>query len=219
MSFPIEAQTYRLGDGRNTAPALGRALARADMSSFVGAHPPRGGDQIVLIDFGRIPETNSSYVERTLLWAIDAGRAFAGDDPRSLLYLPDSDDAVIPAPVFPIAIGCSDDVVEEIKAATSKTGRIAMVATDHDRPSTVRLIGDLERALRETLDRLCSSKGLSAGDFHDLTLHRGISGGRDVGVNVWHNRLASLHRLRLACRVKDSRQWRYFAVASEVFHG
>lgn len=162
----------------------------------------------VIIDFTGIAAVTASYLKTTIIRLVDAAVLSTGLDdlPQSLRSKAEAFD------VFPFVAGCSPDVVEEIGTVLESRSLPLLEAVDWAATGVThaRLHGVLERALREALTALMGQESATATALARL-------GGPNP--TAWNNRLAELHRLRLATRERVGKQLVFRRVAREVEHG
>jgi hypothetical protein len=210
LLYPIRQRTM-------TGPhAFGGALGQQHLKPLLDELGTgiAGSGQVVVLDFEGIEAVTASYLKATIIYLFKAGRAAAeGAEARN---------TTLPAPmnIFPAVANLRGDVPEELDEVLSSIGQRlpCLEATLWDaadeRIRHARLRGYLDTALRETIEFL-------NGRTQPTTAQALAADNSTVGIKEtgWNNRLADLHRLRLARRVKSGRHWLYELVAQEVSLG
>jgi len=206
---------YRiLSHTQNPSPIrCGAPLGQADIKPLVHEIERRKVADL-LIDFSGIDAINGSYSRAILGWLIRCATAR-----RSGLRLRrrlDDPWAVRPLPIERIFVhNLAPDVREEIDGLLCQPGIrlpcLEAVTIGSDRVSQARLLGHLDRQLRECLARLYAI----GGEGTTLDLHARYSGD-EVKITAWNNRLAALYDRLLVDRRKDGRTWIYTTVTQHL---
>lgn len=145
----------------------------------------------VYIDFASVEIATASFLRECILGFRSALRAR-----RSNLY--------------PVVVNPNDSVEEELAYLLHVRGD-ALLACDlnqQDKPTNVRLMGDLDPKHRETLDLVLSLGSADAGTLsrNDKTVTR----------TAWNNRLATLANLGLVAEVNAGRGKKYLPIVQEA---
>lgn len=161
---------------------------------------------LVVVDFTGIESITASYVKAIVLALIRAGMRFV--DPNEPSDLPALD-------IFPVVTNLSAEIAEEIGEVMTSNHRVCLEALQLDETSIskARLLGNPDPSINDTLKILVSEGSATATQLFEK------NNSKNITVNGWNNRLADLHRLRLARREKQGRQWLYIPVAKQVLHG
>jgi hypothetical protein len=158
--------------------------------------------EIVVLDFEGTETATASYMKATVLALLQRG----GDDA----------DGRAPNLVFPVVTNLSAEIAEELDQVliANRLPCIEALTFSETRVQQGRVRGVLEAALSETLSALVSGGAASATQLFE-TRRKEVP----ISVTGWNNRLAELHRIRLAWRRKQGRQWVYEPIIAEVVRG
>lgn len=163
--------------------------------------------EIVIVDMAGIETVTGSYLKATFLRLLRRagapgsvlGESGAGGLGEGLLN------------IFPMVAGLSDEVRADLDDLLQlrKLCGLEVLETEGERVVRARLLGMREGAVVETL-RIVVREG-------EATAARLLERyGGNINVTGWNNRLADLHRLRLARRRKEGRFWVYTPIAEQV---
>jgi len=113
--------------------------------------------------------------------------------------------------IFPMVTGLSSDVREELDELLlgRKLSALEIVELEGERVLKARLRGVREGMVADTLGILMRESEATASQLFERY-------GGGINVTGWNNRLADVHRLRLARRRKEGRFWIYTPVAQEI---
>lgn len=164
---------------------------------------------LVFVDFSVVEATNTSFVKAVFLELLWWGERYA-DSEDSFRVARDS------ANVYPMLLGLSDDVRDEVVTALGSEGLVGL-ETQRTRSDVIvrgRVLGRLEDSLKITLDAL-TKEGTSTAP----TLCERYPAKKQIQPTAWNNRLVDLYRYRLVTRERAGRQWTYQALTKEVVHG
>lgn len=200
---PLVTQAIGATLGQDHLAPLVRSL-RSDPDLTVGP------GEIVVLDFSGLEAATSSYLKATILWLVEAGRLAAGGE-----QTPGEPRAPAPLNVFPVVTGLSAEIREELNDVLLSRSMPCLEASHYDDISIqqARLLGFLDVEKLSTLEILVREHETTAPRLHEKYASTGI------GATGWNNRLTALHRLRLARRTKQGRQWVYSSLAKEVMRG
>jgi len=161
------------------------------------------GKRAFLAALGKLPE----MIEPTLVVLDFAGVDIATSSYLSELVLPLRDHLRMRRQFgYVVVANVADGVHEEIEEMLCRSGDAVLICnmTAAGDISDVRLCGNLEHTLRETL-RLVSAKGeTTAAQLHDESRIAD-----PVGATAWNNRLASLAAKRLLVEILRGRNKKY----------
>jgi hypothetical protein len=155
---------------------------------------------VLVLDFSDVESVTSSYVKASLIWLIRCGQRSVAAD----YFEPPGDGAtIVSLPAYPVVAHISDEIREELEVVLASEELCCLEVSTEGEP---KILGSLERTLRETFRRLVAEEEVTASELHQKF-------GDGINVTGWNNRLADLHRLRLAWRRKEGRQWTYAPVS------
>lgn len=174
---------------------------------------------VVILDFFGIESTSASYIKETLVALAQAGERASRENTEVVTAA--GPDVVPPLPIYPMVAGLAPDVADEIDLVLRDTHgacfeALACTASGVARAAVRALIED---GLRWTLELLAGARVATATQLHEQFPYDRSGPARAVTVTAWNNRLAELHRLRLAHRTRQGRQWLYYSLVGEVVHG
>jgi len=165
--------------------------------------------EIVLIDFEGIEAVTASYLKALILPILlgDQG-AIKSKFAREDIGKPETS-------IYPAVTGLSEDVREELQDVLELRGLPCLEALKWGEAGIqkARLLGILDPILKTTYTMLQRAQSASATQLHSSYP------GEQITITGWNNRLADLHRLRLATRTKQGRQWIYEPISTEVIYG
>lgn len=169
--------------------------------------------QVILLDFAGIEVTNASYLKATALWLLRGGIAHADVEDERIRTAPAGLEAFN---VFPVAMNLSGEVREEFDTLlrSERLPFLAVESSEGDRIVRAVQMGHLEPALEETMTALSEEQRATATALCERYPRK-----PPIKPSAWSNRLSELHRLRLARREREGRQWFYMSLADEVQHG
>lgn len=170
-------------------------------------------EQVVVLDLAGIEVANASFLKATALWLQRAGAAFADiEDGRKR----GQGGGLEPINVFPILANAGLEVLEELATIlhSEQIGLLVAVLSEDDRILKARRMGHLDPALEETLSALAAERTATASSLCERYPQK-----PPIKPPAWSNRLAELHRLRLARRDREGRQLRYVSLVEELQHG
>lgn len=213
-----DAITYSIEQHANFGEitvVAGAAAARhhlAPLRTSLTTALARGAALEVRVDFTNVALATGSYIKACLGWLIRCGQLATQSNPGS--YTGDGIE-VVPLDIYVTIQGTNKEVQDEINMVLRDLC-LPCIDISPARPNTNesleqgKLIGHLDKALRSTLAILCEYGPASAPQLHEQYPQEAIN------VTGWNNRLAELHRLRLAQRVKSGRQWIYHPIVRRV---
>jgi hypothetical protein len=172
-----------------------------------------GGEALVVVlDFGGIDAANGSYLKATALWLLRAGAAAAAIDDGHAREAPSGIEALN---VFPVATNLNSEVRDDLDMLL-RSEQLPLLAGEMARGLLERaeVLGHLDPALKSTLAALAKEKRATATDLCERFPQK-----PPIKSPAWSNRLSELHRLRLARREKEGRQWFYASLANEAPRG
>lgn len=190
----------------NRSHLFGASAAQADMEPVVSKLRDRpDGGTIFCLDFRNVQSVTGSYLRATVLWALLCGQADAKQTTAVSLTDPW---ALRPLPVFPVLIGCSPEVAEEIHDFFAQRNLPALLVTEGSPPSIEKatILGRLDSFLFSTLRSLCAMGEATASQLAETSDER-------ITVNGWSNRLADLFAFRLVTRQRRGKYWVYSPLA------
>lgn len=153
-------------------------------------------DSVILLDFAGVEAVTASYLKVTI-------PLFYGES-----------ELIADEPAYPLYTNLSRSTEEDLDHFLAARGWPGMVvAVKYGKPNFSKLLGALEAAPTETLQRLSKIGFGSAADVMQL------NGGTEVALTAWNNRLAELARLRLAKRTKKGRFWIYKPIVEVTKNG
>lgn len=174
-----------------------------------------GGRQVmptetVLLDFSGIESTSASYLKALVLPLL----TYREPTPSEKAGRSDST-FDLPQGIFPLVTGLTQEVREELEEVLRARSLPCLEALDwsQDRVCCAHLLGGMESVLVTTFLLLIREKAASATQLYCKYQ------GEQITITGWNNRLADLHRLRLATRRKEGRQWIYEPITAEVDNG
>lgn len=188
---------------RDAALLAGATLGEKHFAEVVRALPSAAGrGETVLLDFEGIEHATASYLKALVLGLVRAGQDAGSSDASRL-------------DVFVAVANLSEDVREEVAevAVSQRTPVVEALKWNEERISKARVHGRIDPVLWETLERLASEGPASATNLVETV------SGSQIGLTGWNNRLADLHRLRLARRSKVGRHWVYAPLFAGVARG
>lgn len=202
MKFPFVALT----PGR--ANALGATLGQECMrKNQVDWEKSVSSDVVLLLDLEGVKAVNASFLKATLLWALQCGEAAVQERKAS-----SSDEwAVRPLRLYPAITGCVGEVLSDVHEFFQGR-RLPLLHIDEMAGGEIvagRILGTLEPVIAATLPALASAEEATAADL-------AAKSEETISVNGWSNRLAELHRLRLATRRREGKFWVYTSTAARV---
>ena len=152
-------------------------------------------DEIVILDFTGVESATGSYLKALVFGFLE--------DPAAKLK-----------GAFPVVTRMNSLVREELVYLTSLTTyRIVEGLKFHgDEVVHARLHGELDPALKTTLDVLLRRGAASATELH-------AKGGESIAITAWNNRLADLYAKRLVMRRRAGKQWLYEPISREFDNG
>lgn len=167
---------------------------------------------VVVLNFGGIDAANGSYLKATALWLLRAGAASAAIDDGHAREAPAGIEALN---VFPLATNLSGEVRDDLDTLL-RSEQLPLLCGEHSSGvlERVEILGHLDPALKSTLLALSREKRATATDLCERFPQKPA-----IKPSAWSNRLSELHRLRLAGREREGRQWFYISLASEVQRG
>ncbi|HZT43188.1 MAG TPA: hypothetical protein VFA07_13545 [Chthonomonadaceae bacterium] len=196
---------------------LGEALISNARPQLLQSSPP-SADQIVILDFLGIKDTNSSYLKATFVWLLLCGELSASEQTMTRGLADDADEGdpfkPIPLNVFPLVAHLSRNVSQELDELLNgrKLPCLEAITWTKDRVISARLHGYLDEPLSRTFSNLIESGSGTATQLQAQYPEM-------ITPNAWSNRLLELYRLRLIQRHKESREWIYQPVAKELING
>lgn len=103
-----------------------------------------------------------------------------------------------------ILVGMNKNCEDELRLVLDAQGLPTLIAqgSKGGRIREVRVIGKLDSAHAETLERIIERPGASATDLHEHACGKGR-----IGKTAWINRLTALNRYRLVRRRKAGREY------------
>jgi len=166
--------------------------------------------EIVMVDFSGIESTTASYLKALVVpfltykeptMSEKVGRIGGDPDYRQSIY--------------PMVTGLNEEVREELEEVLKFRSLPCLEASRwcDDKVLSAHLLGGMDTILTTTFLLLVREKAASATDLHARYQDEHIT------ITGWNNRLADLHRLRLATRTKQGRQWIYEPTTKEVIYG
>lgn len=169
--------------------------------------------RVVLLDFTGIEAVNASYVKATALWLLRCGTAHADIEDGRSRSAPIGLEAFN---VFPVLLSPTADVREEFDALLRSERLPFLVAEASEGDCIVRAVqvGHLEAAIEETLIALARERRATASELCERYPCK-----PPIKPSAWSNRLSEMHRLRMARREREGRQWFYVSLADEVQRG
>jgi hypothetical protein len=192
----------------------GAPLAQDDLKPLLSSLAQPAVHDGLILDFAGIEAVNGSYARATVAWLIRCARTH-----RAAISLRKRN--ADPWAVKPFAIerifvqNLAPDVREEIDGLLCQPSFrlpcLEALKVTSAQVSHARLLGHLDRQLRECLARLYEI----GGEATTLDLHEQYSGD-NVQVTAWNNRLAALHERLLVTRRKDGRSWIYETVTQHL---
>lgn len=191
---PREGMAFSAALGMKHLDPLGRELGS-------------GRGQLLVVDLAGIKAATASYLKATVVALLRSG--MRSTDP--------SVTDTRPIDVYPVVANLCPEVAEEfghlLTSANIRLPFLEAIAFDvrEECLRSARLIGFCEQSVRESVRRL---SGRDAPVTAQQLMEENPGGVRVE--TAWNNRLAELHRLRLARRVKDGRFWRYSLISREV---
>jgi hypothetical protein len=144
-------------------------------------------DCFIVFSFSGINSVSPSYLKRFLVSILEGeiGASEGGE-------------------IFPFVADLTVDVRDDLASFLNERGFVVReVAVMSEHVTHVRFVGDLERVAGQTLEALEKLEAASAVELHGIYGHLGIA------QTAWNNRLANLHRMRLATRRKQGRSLIY----------
>jgi hypothetical protein len=193
---------FRISNGLPNV--AGATLGQEHLNKVLGALNRIVGDpgEIVVLDFEGTETATASYMKATVLALLRQGREGAEGGFLNL--------------IFPVVANLSAEVAEELDQVliANRLPCIEALTLSSTRVQRGRVRGVLDAALGETLAALVSEGAASATQLFE-TRRKEVP----ISVTGWNNRLAELHRFRLAWRRKHGRQWVYEPITEEVIRG
>src|SRR6185503_11397460 len=179
-----------------TGATLGQTHLRPLRELLLQVPPAEDEGEVVVLDFKDIQETNGSYLRATLLWLYGCGQMAAA----GAAYTTTMDDNPVPLNIYPVAANLSREVVEQMEETFAHRELPCLEALTRSESADVvksaRLHGVLERTLKRSLQSLMAEQTATAKDLCDKHPDE------EINITAWNNRLAELHKLRLARRSK-----------------
>ncbi len=193
---------FRITQGQ--ANVAGATLGQAHLNEVYVALRGIVADpgEVVVLDFEGTETATASYMKATVLALLKQG-----DHEPQIGF---------PQIVFPVVANLSAEVAEELDQVliANRLPCIEALACSNMHVQRGRVRGVLDAALEETLAVL-----VSEGEASATQLHEKLRAEIPISVTGWNNRLAELHRARLAWRRKRGRQWVYEPIVEEVVRG
>lgn len=178
-----------------------------------------GQSAVVVLDFFGIESASASYIKATLVALTQAGERASRENNESPVAA--DSDALPSLPIYPMVAGLAPDVADEIDLVLRDTRGACFEALACTAIGVARagVRPPIEDGLRWTLELLARARVMTATQLHEQFPYDRTGPGRAVTVTAWNNRLAELHRLRLAHRTRQGRQWSYHSLVGEIVHG
>lgn len=175
-----------------------------------------GQAALVILDFYGIESASASYIKATLVALSQAGEAaMRGESPDP------ASDALPALQVYPMVAGLAPDVADELDLVLRDCRGACLEALACTTSGVTRAAVHpaIEEGLLWTLDLVARERIVTATHLYEQFPYDRQGPPRAVTVTAWNNRLAELHRLRLAHRTRQGRQWFYHSLVGEVVHG
>jgi len=202
MKFPIVVLTPRPPN------AVGATLGQDCMAAAeAGWSSATDKDVALLLDLTGIKAVNASFLKATVYWALQCGEA----EVEERQVTSSEPWAVRPLKLYPCITGCSREVADDVDEFFRGRGAPLLHVDQRDDEALIRgrVLGGLEPAIAATLPALVNAGEATAAELAGKSREK-ITG------NGWNNRLAELHRLRLATRRRHGKFWIYSPTAEHV---
>jgi hypothetical protein len=161
----------------------------------------------LILDFTGVTDVNASFLKATVYWALQCGQLHV----RTASPNSSAPWAPRPLKLFPAVTGCSDEVADEIGELFK--GRSLPLMHLEKTKSGKRLhahtLGVLDPLLDRTLSSLSDLGECTAADL-------AAKSNESISINGWSNRLADLHLLRLATRMRKGKFFVYKSAADAI---
>ena len=202
----VSLQVLRLDLDRSQA--LGATLGQDFLSKFDSEIDRASEEELAFVlDLTGVEDVNGSFLKATAYWALQCGQAevrrIARDDPAPW--------AIRPLKLFPAVTGCSNEVADEVNEFFSGRGVpiLHLQKAKDGKKLRSRVLGALDPVLARTLASLTA---IGAGTAAELASRSDES----ISINGWNNRLADLHLLRLATRVRQGKFLIYTSTSDSI---
>lgn len=162
----VHISIFDLAGGKSIL--TGSLPGRKVLADLIAAVQPEASGEIVFLDFAGIEVATSSFLRECVVGFRDFARGQAN--------------------LYPVLVNAGASVVEELDFFARQRGDVFWSCTrDHDGAlADIKLVGELEPALRTTFERIYRLGEATAPQLAAL--------GEDQGIKptAWNNRLASL---------------------------
>jgi hypothetical protein len=187
----------------------GATLAQQHLSQVLSSLNGLTGEPTAfLLDLSKATSVTGSYLRGTVYWALMCGQAEAAGSSAAAGI---DKWAVRPLPLFPVIVGGSDEVIDDVNDFFRARNLPVLQVTKRSKSEfkSARLLGTLDRHLASTLVSLAKQREATAADL-------AAKSGESITVNAWSNRLGDLYGLRLVTRRRDGKFWQYSPLALEI---
>jgi len=183
---------------------LGATAGQGDLESALGQIGQNTTvATIAIFDFAAVEVVNASYLRATILWLLHASTLFVDLEEGRVRAAPVG---LAPLNVLPMIMNIRGEVMDDVTTLLSSEA-LPLLMVDGPERRGGRCLGRLDAAQRDTLGALTKVRSATA-----TMLCEQFPQHPPIKPPAWSNRLADLHRLRLAGRV---RQWRYVSPVEE----
>jgi hypothetical protein len=184
----------------------------APIKSAINAGELLAGE-VVLLNFKDVAAINGSFIKATAYWLHLCGQLSV----LNPIERPDARHPADPVPfdLYPVIFGVSGEVLEEIVEffRGRRAPVLIAISLDPNEISQAVVEGHLDPALRFALSALVENPNSGAPELHALNSKEKVT------ATAWNNRLADLHRLRLATRQRCGRTFHYKSISKKVCYG